>query len=270
MARWGARLGRYWRVWRAFAKSCLEREAQFRASLAAGLLRSVVWLALGLINIEILFSYTDAIAGWSRGQMWLLLGIARLGESALSFAFRGNMERISSYITYGDMDFILLKPISSQFAATLRFIDIYQAPQMLINLGLIGYAFRLMGRWPSAGGLATFAVMFPCGIAMLYALWTAVSTCTFWLVRQAPNIVEILDSLYGAARYPTRVFPEFLQFILTFLVPLAFVTVLPAQALALGINPLYPLGSLAFAAASLYLSHRFWTFATRYYTSASS
>jgi len=41
-------LGRYWRVWRAFAKSCLEREAQFRASLAAGLLRSVVWLALGL------------------------------------------------------------------------------------------------------------------------------------------------------------------------------------------------------------------------------
>jgi len=164
----------------------------------------------------------------------------------------------------------LLKPLSSQFSATCRYVNVYQVPQIFINLGLMSYAFHLMGRWPSVSGLATFAVMFPFGIAILYALWTAISTCTFWLVRQAPNISEVLDSLYGAARYPTRVFPEFLQFILTFLVPLAFVTVLPAQALAKSISPLYPLGSVALAAASLYLSHRFWTFATRYYTSASS
>ena len=261
---------RYWRVWLAFARSCLAREAQFRVSLGLGVGRSLIWLALGLINIEILFSYTDAIAGWSRGEMWLLLGISRLGESLLSFAFRTNMNRISDYITYGEMDFILLRPLSSQFTATLRYISIHHVPQMLINLGLMAYAFRLMGRWPSVGGVATFAVMFPCGIALLYALWTAISTCTFWLIRQAPNISEIFGSLYGAAHYPTRIFPEFLQFVLTFIVPLAFVTVLPAQALAQGLSPLYPLGSVGLAALSLYLSHRFWAFATRYYTSASS
>lgn len=202
--------------------------------------------------------------------MRLLVGIARLADSVITFAFSPNMHRISGYILYGDMDFILLRPISAQFTATLRYIDVYQAPHMVINLGVILYALHQIQWVPSAAALIASGAMFGAGIAILYSLWLIIATSSFWLVRQASNVSELLGILLGAAQYPRRIFPEFLQFVFTFIVPLAFVAVSPAQALAGGPDPRYVAISALLAAAGLYLSHRFWVFATRYYASASS
>jgi len=261
---------RYARVWWAFVRSCIVREMGFRASFLMGVVRSGFYLALALVNIEILFSYTDSLAGWSKPQMWLLLGVASLADSIQAFAIRPNMERISGYLIYGDMDFILLRPISAQFTTTLRYINVYQIPQMFINVGLIAYALDNMGWTPALGHVVIFCLMFLTGLMILYSLRLVISTLSFWLIRQAPNIGELFGILFEASRYPKRIFPDFLQFVLTFIVPLAFVTIFPAQALSGGIGVAYPLGSVALAALALYLSHRFWAFATRYYTSASS
>ena len=121
------------------AKSCLEREA--RSAPAWPRLAAQRGLAgPGADQHEIPFSTpTPSRAG--AGADVAALGIARLGERCFAC---GNMERISSYITYGDMDFILLKPISSQFAATLRYIDIYRGPADAHQPGADRYAFRLM------------------------------------------------------------------------------------------------------------------------------
>jgi ABC-2 type transport system permease protein len=261
---------RYWRVWRAFAASCLARELGYRASFLMGALRDLLWLGLALINIEIIYSYTDSIAGWSKAQMWLLLGIAGLTRNLIAFAFRPNIERISSYIEYGDMDYILLKPISSQFTATLRYVDIHELPPALVNVGLIAYALDQIGRRPTWLEIAAFALMFLAGLLILYSIWLALATLAFWLIRQASNISELFDSLMNATRYPTHIFPPFLQFILIYIVPLAFATTFPAQTLSGKPDGWLLLLALLLAGGALYLSHRFWLLATRYYSSASS
>ena len=261
---------RYLRVWWAFAHSSLMREMSYRASFYMGALRNLIWLALALVNIEILFSHTDALVGWTKPQLLLLLGLARLGQSITGFFFANNMFAIADYIMSGQMDYILLKPISSQFTASLRYVRIHALPDMLINAGLAIHALRLMGHAPGPTQMVAFAVLFAAGLAMMYALWLALATLSFWLVRQAPNIAELFDTLYEAARYPRRIFAPGLQMVVTYVVPLAFVTLFPAQALSSGIAWRYPLGALPLAALILYLSSRIWRLGTRSYTSASS
>lgn len=261
---------RYWRVWRAFAHSCLVREMSFRASFYMGVFRNMIWLGLALINIEVLFSYTDAIVDWTKSEMLLLLGVTRLAQDVTDFAFRSNMERISDYILLGEMDFIMLKPISSQFVATLRYVRWHRLPQALINVGLIGYALSSMAHTLSLWHVLLFIGILGAGLVMVYAVWLAISTLSFWLVRQAPNVSELFDALYGAVQYPKTIFPDLLQFVVTYVVPLAFVAMFPAQALLGALDWRMALLAVPLAALSAFLSHRFWVFGTRSYTSASS
>jgi len=58
--------------------------------------------------------------------------------------------------------------------------------------------------------------------------------------------------------------------LLTFIVPIAFITTFPASALLGRIDPTTTIIGFAFGIGSFIVSNRFWRFALRYYSSASS
>jgi ABC-2 type transport system permease protein len=61
-----------------------------------------------------------------------------------------------------------------------------------------------------------------------------------------------------------------LRILLTFIVPIAFMTTFPAAALIGKLEPIYLAIAPLMAAALLFASRSFWRFALRSYTSASS
>ncbi|MFM7192835.1 MAG: ABC-2 family transporter protein, partial [Microcystaceae cyanobacterium] len=73
-----------------------------------------------------------------------------------------------------------------------------------------------------------------------------------------------------AGRYPIGAYPIIYRVFFTFIVPVAFLTTIPAEVM-LGKAPLLGiLGATGLAIALLVISHYFWQFALRFYTSASS
>ncbi len=58
--------------------------------------------------------------------------------------------------------------------------------------------------------------------------------------------------------------------VLTFVIPVAFATTFPAQALLGSIDPRYLLAGIGLAVAGLLWTHLFWRIAVRHYGSASS
>ena len=61
----------------------------------------------------------------------------------------------------------------------------------------------------------------------------------------------IFQSMYEAGRWPVSLYPGWLRFALTFLVPVAFATTVPAEALTGRLNGQTLLGAVALAAALL-------------------
>ncbi len=84
------------------------------------------------------------------------------------------------------------------------------------------------------------------------------------------NITEVFYAFYEAGRYPVTIYRGAVRVLLTFVVPIAFVTTFPASALLGRIDQATTLIGLALALGLTFGSNRFWNFAVRHYSSASS
>lgn len=92
---------------------------------------------------------------------------------------------------------------------------------------------------------------------------------SIWFVK-IYNVTEVLRGLMESGRYPMAAYPNSYRFFFTFVVPIAFLTTVPAEALLGRGEAIWTAGSIFLAIALLYASHKFWQFALRFYTSASS
>src|SRR5690606_22514414 len=118
--------------------------------------------------------------------------------------------------------------------------------------------------------LAALTISALSSVAILYSLWFLMATTTVWFV-QIYNVTEVLRALLDAGRFPIDAFPAgAYRFVFTFVVPVAFMTSVPARALLGSIGSEWLLGAAGLALGLLLATRLFFKFALRYYTSASS
>jgi len=260
---------RYPRLWRRFVIIAFVREAEYRANLLIGVAEGIVQLALAIVTFLLLYHFTNTVAGWTRAQVLVLVGIYRVVDGLIGLQIAPNMLAISGYIRRGEMDFLLLRPVSGQFLVSLRMLELPEAVNVLVGLALTVYAGNLAHVQWSIANVAAALTFGLCGLAVLYALWFLTVTLSFWLV-QVDSLDTLFYSLFETARYPVSFFKGLVRALLTFAVPVAFATTFPAQALLDNADPrLLPVG-LVLAGGALAATRLFWTYAVRHYSSASS
>jgi ABC-2 type transport system permease protein len=106
-------------------------------------------------------------------------------------------------------------------------------------------------------------------LVILYSLWFVLAALSIWFVK-VWNATEVLRYTLVAGRYPVSAYPPALRLLFTFVLPVAFLTTVPAEALLGRGSALWAIGSLLVAALSFAGSRLLWRFAQRHYTSASS
>ncbi|MBI3536767.1 MAG: ABC-2 family transporter protein, partial [Chloroflexi bacterium] len=219
--------------------------------------------------ISIFFQHRDTLGDWTYNQVLIVVGLFTFFHGVLEAFLRPNVGAVVEQVRDGTFDFVLTKPVNSQFIASLRTIVIWRMVDMLIGLGLIAYAARQMNLAPSLADIALFALMLALGSLMIYSIWLAMVSLAFWFVKIG-NITELFYAFYEAGRYPVTIYRGVVQALLTFIVPIAFVTTFPASALLGKLNSDILIIGLALAFGLFVFSMRFWNFAIRHYSSASS
>jgi ABC-2 type transport system permease protein len=84
------------------------------------------------------------------------------------------------------------------------------------------------------------------------------------------NILVIFQSMYEAGRWPVSIYPNWLRFSLTFVVPVAFATTMPAEALTGRLTIPVLLGAVALAAVLAVIARLVWRVGVRHYSGASA
>ncbi len=260
---------RYARLWWRFVLMAFVREMEYRVNFLVGVLEGIAQLALAVLTFALLYSYTDEIAGWSQAEALMLVGIYRVADGLLALQVRPNMFRIPEYVARGDLDFYLLRPVSSQFLVSLRWLRLPEVVNVLIGLALAVYAGERAGVDWSAASVLSATVLVACSLVILYAIWFASVTLSLWLVKLDQH-AWIFYAGWETARYPVSYFKGLVRTLLTFVFPVAFATTFPTEALLGRFDSRLLLVGVALAAGSLFLTHRFWTYALRHYSSASS
>ncbi len=257
------------RLWRQFVVMAFVREAEYRASFFMNVGVGLAQLALAVFAFEVIYSYTDQVAGWSRAQVLVLVGIYHTVQGLISLQMAPNLLAISGYIRRGELDFLLLRPVSSQFLVSVRRLALPEVVNVVIGLGVVVYAGNQAGVEWSIGRVAGAVAFGLCGLLLLYALWFATVTLSFWLV-QVDTLDQLFLGVFQTARYPVSFFKGLVRALLTFVIPVAFATTFPAEALLGTADPRLLLAGCGLTAVALLITHRFWNYAVRHYSSASS
>ncbi|NJL01727.1 MAG: ABC transporter permease [Spirulinaceae cyanobacterium RM2_2_10] len=258
---------RYWLVLQLFWRTALAAELEYRLNFVIATLSSVANLGGSLFGLFLFYRTGYEFPGWSWAEALLVVGIFTILQGFAATALAPNLNRIVEYVQEGTLDFVLLKPISSQFWLSTRTLSPWGLPDVLFGLVIIGYAgMQLQLSWLNyLTGLLPLAF----GMVMLYSLWFILGATSIWFVK-IYNVTEVLRGLLQAGRFPMVAYPALYRVFFTFVVPVSFLTTIPAEA-ALGRSPLgWLLLSALLAMLLLALSNAFWRYARRFYTSASS
>ncbi len=259
---------RYLRVLRVCFLNSIQLELEYRASFAIHAFDSLLGVGAGLAVVFALFEQGASLGGWSFHQVLVLFGVFSIAQAVIEIVLLQSLGKVSEHIKLGSMDYMLLKPVNLQFLISVREWKLWGLPDLLFGIGIVLYGMDANGTL-TAANLALFVPLLLSGLVIFYALAAIVTVTAFWSV-QAGNAYFILYSMLGSGRYPVGVYPHLLRLFFIFVVPIAFVTTVPASAAIGKLDWTMALGSLATAAISLGLSAFVWRWAARSYTSASS
>ena len=260
---------RYLKVLGVFYKAALLADLEYRANFLAHLLLSVLGIGWSVASVSIFFLHTDHIGDWSFHEVLVVLGLFQLFIGLVDALLTPNVLDFTEHLRLGTMDFILTKPLNSQFHASLRRINVWRLADALLGLGTIVYAVARLQASPALDRVLMFVSLGVCAAIILYAIIMLLITSAFWFV-QLENVMELLFTFYEAGRFPVNIFPAWVRALLTFVVPIAFITSVPASVLLGRLNGEFVLYAAGVAAALFTASALFWRFAVRHYSSASS
>lgn len=258
---------KYWHVLKLFWATAIAAELEYRLNFVIAALSSVGNLAGSLFSLFLFYRTGYQFAGWSWQEAMLVVGMFTLLQGIANTFLSPNLNRIVRQVQDGTLDFVLLKPISSQFWLSARMISPWGLPDIMLGFLILFYMGWQLNVSPLRYGVSLVPLGF--GIAILYSLWFILGATSIWFVK-IYNVTEVLRGFLEAGRYPIVAYPAIYRFFFTFVVPVIFLTTIPAESL-LGRSPLgWVFGAGCLAIALLILSNRVWRFALRFYTSASS
>lgn len=253
----------------AFFRISLAEETAYRAHFFTNFLQSLFWLAWFLLVVRVYFLHTETLGGWRYEEVLAVVGVFQFVTGVIQMVFQPNIGRLTEYIRMGTLDFILTKPLDSQFIVSTRYFVAWRVVNCFAGLALVGYAAWRMGIALTPGRILIFLLLLAFSLIILYAIMLGVMTLCFWFVR-LENLMALLWAFWETGRYPITVYRGIPRFVLTYLIPVAFVTTVPAEVITgrLHFPTVIQAGVLAtllfFGASAL------WRFALRHYTSASS
>jgi ABC-2 type transport system permease protein len=253
----------------AFLRIGAMGELAYRLNFVVRLFQSILELGTALAGVAVVFSYTDNLGGWRPEEVVALIGVYILVGGVIGLVIQPSMEEFIDSIRDGTLDFTLTKPEDAQLLASIQSVGVWELIDILLGGGVLVVALLRLGERVGAGQAAAFALMMLAGAAIVYSFWLILATCSFWFVR-VENVLVIFQSMYEAGRWPISLYPGWMRFGMTFLVPVAFATTIPAEALTGRLEASTLLVALAFAAGLLVVSRLFWRAGIRHYSGASA
>ena len=262
-------MGRSIRIAWLYLRIGAMNELQYRANFAVALFQAVLALVVALAVLKLVYSHTAELNGWSQPQLLCLLGIQILLGGVISATVQPNMQRLMEEIGDGKLDHALVKPADAQLLVSVRELRIWRTVDAIAGGAVIAVGIaQLHGNLPAGAWLA-FGFLLLLGGVMLYCFWLLLTTGAFWIVRMG-FLDDLWEGVYQTGRWPIGIYPDWLRYSLTFLVPIGFAITVPAEALTARLQWSSVLLAAGFALVLVGLSRWFWQVGLRHYSGASA
>ena len=261
-------VGHYWRIYRTFFKSSLTREMMFRVNFFAKILQNTVWFFFFIVILLVVFGRVKQIGGWNRDEAFILTATMFVVNS-INNALTFSLMEIPDHVRKGTLDFIITKPVDSQFWVSARKFNFNELGSFCAGIGLIIVSLRGLENTPSIGQLALYLIGLFSACGILYGFQLCLMTLGIYFIR-IDNLWVLGDTIVGLSRYPQEIFTRSLRYFFTYALPISFLAYIPASQLVRTPSLSMAVLSVVYAIALVLIARLFWRYSLRHYSSASS
>ena len=262
-------LSKYFKVYSKFFYTSLASELEYKTNIIIDLITAFLSLIGSIFLLSIFLQNKGDIGGWKFEQALIIQGIYTILNGITNTWFNPNLTEIVKHIREGTLDFVLLKPIDSQFFISFKKINPSGFLEIILGIILLIYCININEISINISFLILCSITIGCSICILYSLWFFISTTTIWFVKTW-NATEVLRSFLYIGRFPINSFSFSLRIFFSIFIPITFITSIPSEVILGFAQSWKILLEIVIAVTFLLTSRKFWLFALKFYSSASS
>jgi ABC-2 type transport system permease protein len=262
-------MSRYARLYAHFLRFSFSRAMEFRVDFFFRIVMDTVWYAVNLAFFWVVYQHSPFMGGWDFDQALVFAAGVFVADAVHMTVFSNNAWWFPIFVNKGDLDYYLVRPVSSLFFLSLRDFAANSFVNLLMAIGILAWA---LARYPGplpAETLSAYVLLLGIGIFLNYITQMVFLVPVFWM----QSGMGLRDLWFGLARYQSRpdaVYKGWVRRVLTSILPFALIVSFPTRALFEGSIGELLLHMGAVTAAAFCVLVLLWKVGLRAYGSASS
>lgn len=257
---------KYLKVWWVMSRNSFVGSVYSRLSFLLFFIGKMVRIGVFTAFLIFLLKEAGGLVGYTLEQAIFIFLTFNMIDIIGQFLYR-EVYQFKPLIISGDFDLVLAKPASSLFRGLMGgadLIDLVTIPILLIFVYLVGMELN-----PGLNEMLIYVFLLVNGLVITTAFHITILGL-YVRFLELDYVLWLYRDILNLGKLPVGVYKEPLRSVLIYLVPVATMVTVPARAMMGLVSLRGVLISLVIGVVGIYISMRFWRYALRYYTSASS
>lgn len=221
------KLKRYLRLYRALISQFFKKVLQSKVDFLLGLFGFFFIQLAGILFLYLVFEQIPHLQGWSLAQLLFIYGFAQIPRG-IDHLLTDNIWLVAwRLVINGDFDRYMLRPMNVLFQIIAEKLQPDALGELLMGFMLVGYSVAQGVVTVDILHIALFVVSIFAGALIYTAIKLFFASLAFWIKQSGP-FLQLAYELSNFAKYPTEIYHGALRFVITWVIPFAFVAYLPA------------------------------------------
>lgn len=213
---------------------------EYPSNILGWLISNPIQFILGFATIKFVVEQFGEINGWDYGQLAFLYGISVISH-ALSMIFFVQGWFMGFFVIEGEFDRFLTRPMSVLYQFFFTNINVFGLTDLIPGILVFIYGCNKTGFSFTVTNTIGIIVMIIGAVLIRGGIYILLGSTSLW-TKSANDFGQFTQEIFDkTTMYPLSMYPEALQLILTFIIPIGWVSFYPASEL-LGIETAFSAG----------------------------
>lgn len=225
-----AEIRHYGRVTLEYLRLSILTTVEYPANIIGWLLSNPIQFIVGFAAISFAVKEFGTIAGWSYGELAFLYGLAVISH-ALSMILFVQGWFMGDFVLEGEFDRYLLRPMSVLYQFFFTNFNLIGITDLIPGICVFAYGCVQVGFEWTFGRAVSVAVTLLGATLIRGGIYLMLGSTSLWTKSSMDFGSYTQELLDKTTMYPLSMYPESLQLLLTYLLPIGWISFYPAAEL---------------------------------------
>lgn len=219
---------RYLRLYKVMIAQFLKTIMQSKVDFLIGLFGFFFTQIMGIVFLYLVFQQIPNLQGWTFEQLIFIYGFAQLPRG-IDHLFTDNIWLVGwRMVINGDFDRYMLRPMNIFFQVIAEKLQPDALGELLTGVILVAGSLAKGIVIVDILHVVLFFVSLVAGAVIYTSIKLFFASLAFWVKCSGP-FLQTAYEMADFAKYPTEIYAKGVRFLITWVIPFAFVAYLPAS-----------------------------------------